>query len=248
MKIFLHLLLLNLAICVNAQTRKMIIHQGNDRSLYNVSEVDSITFMEIDDNPSESADMVDIDGNTYPTVSIGGFIWSAESLRTTHYNNGNEIPFFKKDSLENIGYGGYCHFDDNANTTEEYGAVYNWYAVNNGNLCPTGYHVPSRDEWIALVDYIASDGYDGREGDALKAVDGFYTKCDDCNPTDPYGFSAKAFNSTDLSVYFWSSTESSTTSAYEMPVNSLSKATLVREDWMHDNKTNALKVRCVKNY
>ena len=31
---------------------------------------------------------------------------------------------------------------------------YNWYAVNAGKLCPTGWHVPTSKEWVTLTDYL----------------------------------------------------------------------------------------------
>jgi len=30
------------------------------------------------------------------------------------------------------------------------GALYNWYTVKTGKLCPTGWHMPSDEEWKQL--------------------------------------------------------------------------------------------------
>jgi hypothetical protein len=36
-----------------------------------------------------------------------------------------------------------------------YGKLYNWYAVNDPRgLAPTGWHVPSDDEWTILTNYL----------------------------------------------------------------------------------------------
>jgi uncharacterized protein (TIGR02145 family) len=39
-----------------------------------------------------------------------------------------------------------------------YGRLYTWYAVtDNRNVCPTGWHVPSNDEWHVLSNYLGGD-------------------------------------------------------------------------------------------
>ena len=38
---------------------------------------------------------------------------------------------------------------------EFYGRLYNWHAVNDEReLCPSGWHVPSSAEWLALKEYV----------------------------------------------------------------------------------------------
>ena len=47
---------------------------------------------------------------------------------------------------------GYCwYLNDGGKYKNIYGAMYNWYAVNTGKLCPTGWHVPDNAEWAALA-------------------------------------------------------------------------------------------------
>ena len=48
----------------------------------------------------------------------------------------------------------------------DYGRLYNWYAVNTGNLCPTGWHVPTDAEYTTLTDGLGGTTV---AGDAMKS-------------------------------------------------------------------------------
>jgi uncharacterized protein (TIGR02145 family) len=104
----------------------------------------------------ESPPVSDIDGNVYKTVVIGSQVWMAENLRTTKYNNDTQIPLITGNAAWAAAKtAAYCFFDNNETTYKNvYGAFYNWYAVNTGRLCPTGWHVPTDAEWAALITYL----------------------------------------------------------------------------------------------
>jgi len=90
----------------------------------------------------------DIEGNIYKTIRIGNQTWMAENLKTTKYNDGELIPNITVDVewLE-FSSGAYCWYNnDGTRNKNTYGALYNWYSVNTGKLCPAGWHVPSNKE------------------------------------------------------------------------------------------------------
>ncbi len=43
----------------------------------------------------------------------------------------------------------------------DYGALYNWYAVGTGKLCPTGWHVPTDVEWTTLTTSLSVEEVSG---------------------------------------------------------------------------------------
>ena len=97
--------------------------------------------------------VTDIDGNNYKTINIGDQVWMAENLKVTKYRNGESIPMIKGELIwKNYTAGAFCYYQNNPDIGEIYGALYNWYAVNDSKgLCPTGWHVPSNDEWENLA-------------------------------------------------------------------------------------------------
>ncbi len=107
--------------------------------------------------------VTDIDGKNYKTIPIGIQVWMAENLRTTKFNDGSAIPPVTDDTewsnLITPAYG-WC---DNNDTlyANIYGAYYNWFAVSTGNLCPSGWHVPSDTEWQQLADYLGGSNMAG---------------------------------------------------------------------------------------
>jgi uncharacterized protein (TIGR02145 family) len=183
--------------------------------------------------------VTDVEGNIYRTIRIGMQTWMAENLRTTKFNDGTNIRngFFGYDTRK---YGSYWWYDNDRDSYKNsYGALYNWYAVNTKKLCPTGWHVPSDDEWKQLevhlgmtfeevnkwTDYIWFDdvvysrGTD--QGDQLKATILWQSDWEgnDDSGTNASGFSAipggfieygKFYDSGSHAIW-WSSTKSDLT-------------------------------------
>ncbi len=85
--------------------------------------------------------------------STGYYEWMAENLRTTKLNDGSEITLVT-DNTEwaRISSPAFCWYNNNASDSpDDYGVLYNWYAVNTGKLCPAGWHVSDETEWYSLV-------------------------------------------------------------------------------------------------
>ncbi len=97
-----------------------------------------------------------VDGNVYNIVIIGTHVWMKENLKTTKYNDGSNIPLvIDSTTWVNLTTPGYCWYNNDATSHKNtYGALYNWYAVNTGKLCPAGWYVPSDTEWQTLMNYL----------------------------------------------------------------------------------------------
>jgi uncharacterized protein (TIGR02145 family) len=116
---------------------------------------------------------MDGDGNNYPVVQIGTQLWMAENLKTTRYSNNSDIPHVEDISIwSTLTSDAFCWYNnDKTNFGSTYGALYNWYAVSNSSLCPTGWHVPvgwhvpADIEWTTLTTYL---GGENLAGDKLK--------------------------------------------------------------------------------
>ncbi len=166
--------------------------------------------------------LVDADGNNYIVVPIGNQVWMAENLRTTKYNDDADIP----NVTDNTAWAGltthaYSWYNNNSGYKSTFGALYNWFAVNSGKLCPTGWHVPSDVDFgtleiflgIASAD-ISNYGWRGtNEGSEMKSTTGWA----EGNGTNTSGFTALpagyryyadgTFQGQTTFTYFWTSTE-----------------------------------------
>lgn len=99
--------------------------------------------------------IADIDGNIYYTISIGEQEWMAENLKATRYNDGEPIANITDESIwQHIDIGAYTFFDNNIDNKNNYGALYNYYAVKTNKLCPEGWAVPDIDQWNELVEHL----------------------------------------------------------------------------------------------
>jgi uncharacterized protein (TIGR02145 family) len=111
---------------------------------------------------NESETVADIDGNVYHTVKIGTQVWMEDNLRTTHYNDGTDIPNVTNSTEWAIlSTGAYCWYNNDKTFKNPYGALYNWYTVNTGKLAPKGWHVSTWDDWNTLVTYLGGENVAG---------------------------------------------------------------------------------------
>ena len=107
----------------------------------------------------------DIEGNQYNVVKIGTQVWMKENLKVGRLNDGSGIPLgWPADSpsdgnFNNAVFPGYNWFNFDIANKNQYGAFYNGRAVDNKNLCPVGWHVPTLDEFDALVNFLTTNGY-----------------------------------------------------------------------------------------
>jgi uncharacterized protein (TIGR02145 family) len=94
----------------------------------------------------------DIDRNIYKTIKIGDQESMAEHLKTTRFNDGTAIPLVTDNYVwNNLITPGYCWYNnDEEGFKNIYGGYYNWYTVKNGKLCPSGWHVPTKEDWKVL--------------------------------------------------------------------------------------------------
>jgi TonB family protein len=129
----------------------------------------------------------DIDGNEYKTVTIGTQIWMAENLKTTRYNDDKDIRMVT-DSTEWQQYEqAFCWYNNKTENKNEYGALYNWYAVNTNKLCPIGWHVPVKEELLPLMKFSSKDTL---IGGTMKEAGVVHWKIPNKGATNETGFSA----------------------------------------------------------
>jgi uncharacterized protein (TIGR02145 family) len=169
------------------------------------------------------------DGNIYYTVTIGSQIWMGENLSTTKFRDETVIPFVTDPAIwvESTG-SGYTWYNNNeAGYKVPYGAMYNWFAVNSGKLCPYGWHIPTNSEWTNLLTYLGGEDFAGGK---LKEISTIYWNSPNSGATNEFGFAALpggdrsdegVFNSIGFEGYWWSATENSTTDAYFWTIISL---------------------------
>ena len=197
----------------------------------------------------------DVDGNEYGTVAIGDQVWMNANLKTTRYNDGTEIPNVSSDSVwVNLSSGAYCWQSNDINNKNPYGALYNWYAVNTGKLCPAGWHVASDQDWFELALYLGGDYIAGGK---IKVSGTNYWAEPNNGATNETGFNAMpggsryvgkvmvngAFYGFGSGGLWCSSTEYSLSHAYSVNL-SFRSSQLAN---YHDDKRCGFSIRCIRD-
>jgi uncharacterized protein (TIGR02145 family) len=220
------------------------IANGSDITFYTKDTV----HIKIKFNPDLVYDSIyDSEGNKYKTIAIGTQTWMAQDLKATRFNDGTAIRFVPDGTAwAALTTPGYCWFP---NDSLGYGAIYNWFAVNTGKLCPDGWHVPTDDEWTILTDYLGGKSVAGGK---MKETGDFHWQSPNSGATNESGFTALptgsrnlagTFNNLSKYSYWWSSTEWSTSGAWYRDVY----YGYMSVDRSNANTKSGATVRCLKD-
>lgn len=147
----------------------------------------------------ESCGVISYAGREYNTIVIGDQCWMAENL-----NVGTTIDCEQEQS-DNGLMEKYCYEDLESNC-DVYGGLYQWneamqYSNTSGarGICPSGWHIPTDNEWKILEGFVDSQygignavwdqtGYRGHDaGLNLKSIEGWFEYG---NGLDLFGFNA----------------------------------------------------------
>jgi uncharacterized protein (TIGR02145 family) len=202
-----------------------------------------------EDNPP--GPVTDFEGNSYKTELIGDQVWMAENLKTSTLADGTEIPEVRDATDWNeLTTPGRCWYNnDGAANKDVYGALYNYYAVNSGKLCPAGWHVPSKDEWQKLREALG-DTLTG--GGKLKEEGTEHWKTPNTGAVNSTGFTALpagiryfegTFNSVTFFTSFWSSTESDNDKSWYLSLYYSDAVAAMN----NTSKKDGFSVRCIKD-
>lgn len=131
----------------------------------------------------------DGDNNSYPVVEIGTQVWMAQNLKTTKLNDNTVILNIIDNNIwKTLSTPSYCWYSNNETTYKPmYGALYNWYSVITGKICPQGWHVPSDSEWSQLTTNLGGESVAGGK---LKETGTNHWQSPNVGATDETGYAA----------------------------------------------------------
>ena len=197
---------------------------------------------------SNPGPIMDIDGNVYGTIQIGEQVWMKENLKTSRYNTGSPIPNEVDEvNWSGLSTGAWCFYNNDGNNNGIYGKLYNWYAVETGNLCPSGWHVPTDAEWNILTDTLGGLSIAGGK---LKELGTVHWDSPNTGATDDVGFTAlpggarsSSFGNVGGNGYWWSASPGSSNNSWSRFLN-LYDASVRR---FSSNKRNGFSIRCLRD-
>jgi len=195
----------------------------------------------------------DYDGNIYTTIVIGTRRWLVENLKTTRYSDGTPIPNITNGALWVADTtGAYCWFNnDPLYFDTPFGALYNWYAVNNiHGLAPQGYRIPNDADFTDLANTLG--GLIGAGG-KIKFTGLTYWVSPNTGASNSSGFSFPGMGYRDETVggfygpkyygWMWSTSTYSASQAYSW-YSSFNNANMGKNYY---DKNVGFSVRCCKN-
>jgi len=196
------------------------------------------------------------EGYLYSTVQIGDQCWFSENCRyLPEISTSNEISQTEPRYYV-YGYEGTdVQLATSDSLYDAYGVLFNWPAVMTEDICPSGWHIPSDNEWqdleisLGMNESVAEelDFRGTNEGFKMKSVSGWYNNGNGSNLSGfnalPGGLLAEiSFYGMQLHGFWWSSTVSEDTPMTRQLVfgqDDISRA--------HETRSVGMSARCLKD-
>jgi uncharacterized protein (TIGR02145 family) len=187
-----------------------------------------------------------------PEVTICTQRWMVKNLDVDKYRNGDPIPKVTDPAAwAALTTGAYCYYNnDSATYAASYGKLFNWYAVNDPRgLAPAGWHIPSDAEWSTIETCLGGATV---AGGPMKETGTTHWAIPNSGATNTSGFTGLpggyrynigTFNDVNNIGDWWSSTEYSTTNAWQRYLYNVDGAT----HRIGNNKKDGFSVRCLRD-
>jgi uncharacterized protein (TIGR02145 family) len=200
-------------------------------------------------NPCPGSPTIDYTGKIYHTVQIGSQCWLKENLDV-----GTQISR-SLEQTNNSTIEKYCYHDIEDSCTK-YGGLYQWNEAmqyvtgeKSKGICPTGWHIPTHAEFVTLSTAVGGDG------NSLKAIGqgstnqghsgvGSDTSSFSALLAGAYDKSKGGFLRLEMDAYFWSSTDTNSTSVYLMYMYCYDS---IITFYVGKFKEDGFSVRCIKD-
>jgi len=148
----------------------------------------------------------DADNNHYKVVTVGQQTWMYENLATTKYIGGYAINNDTGTTQwSTTSEGAYVWYDNDINNKDNYGALYNYFALRGDSICPQGWMLPAYADWTLLID---SAGGASLAGGRLKDRGTNFWAVPNTGATNEYGFTAMPGGFRDAFGLFHAQTQS----------------------------------------
>ena len=156
-------ILLNGTVSAENNQIKNVSTPTDSNDAVNKSYVDSNISELSDNNQSISNNSIGLtgalfnnyDGNRYRTITMcDGNQWTIDYLRTTHFNNGDEIPLIQDDA----------EWSAQTSAARSYypvvaqGFIYNWFVIEDERgIAPEGWRVATVEDWNSIIECLGGE-------------------------------------------------------------------------------------------
>jgi uncharacterized protein (TIGR02145 family) len=148
-------------------------------------------------------------GHKYKTIVAGDQRWFAENLQTDKYRSGKKISTVRDTrSWPDLDIPACGFYKNDSIRLTKYGMIYNWLAVNDGQLCPRKWYVPADAAWDSLELYLGGTSIAGGKMKSKSGWKGGHVSGDDIGFNGiAGGYRLEGDYQEGSAVVWWSSTK-----------------------------------------